>query len=66
MLTHARELVEQRRELQRAKEVPDRQLLQDGPLPFRPDLASGLLEHAGQRALNGLATAYWRLVAPHV
>jgi hypothetical protein len=66
MLTHARELVEQRRELQRAKEVPDRQLLQDGPLPFRPDFASGFLERAGQRALNGLATAYWRLVAPLV
>jgi GT2 family glycosyltransferase len=66
MLTHFRELLEKRRRVQRAKEVPDRQLLQDGPLPFRSDLASDILERAGQRALNNLATAYWRLVAPLV
>jgi hypothetical protein len=66
ILTHSRELLEKRRRVQRAKEVPDRQLLKDGPLPFRPDLASDILERAGQRALNGLATAYWRLVAPLV
>jgi GT2 family glycosyltransferase len=65
-LTHSRELLEKRRRVQCAKEVPDRQLLQDGPLPFRPEFASDRLERAGQRALNSLATAYWRLVAPLV
>src|SRR5262245_50043555 len=66
ILTHGPELVAKRRYVQRAKQTPDRQLLQDGPLPFRPDLASDALERAGQRALNGLAAAYWRVVAPLV
>ena len=66
ILAHARQLAEQRRYLQRAREVPDRQLLQDGPLPLRPGFASGFLERAGQRALSALAIAYWRLVAPLV
>ncbi len=66
IVAHRDEILQKRRQLQRARRVPDRLLLQAGPLPFRRELATGFLERGGERALNALATLYWRLVKPLV
>jgi hypothetical protein len=66
IVSHGGRLFDQRRRVISAKEVPDRQLLHDGPLPFRREMAAGTLERAGQRALDALAAGYWRAVVRFV
>jgi GT2 family glycosyltransferase len=61
MLTHPGVVLRRRREVQRRRGAPDRDVLRAGPLPFTPGLASGKLERMVRRALDRGFDAYWRL-----
>lgn len=62
ILRNAGVLLRKRAVVQKNRVVPDRGLLQGGPLPFREVLARGRLERLGVRLLDRLAAGYWRLV----
>lgn len=61
---HAREIRRRRERYQRARTVPDRELLEGGPIPFRAELAQGGVDRLGKRVLDVVATSYWRAVRP--
>ncbi len=52
----------QRGEIQRARVLPDRDLLVGGPLTITPGLKSAGLRNAVLRALDWTLTAWWRVV----
>jgi GT2 family glycosyltransferase len=62
MLGNARRVVSTRRAVQRARALPDRELLRGGPIPFRPELAANGLERMGRALLDAFASANWSLV----
>lgn len=49
-----------RRSVQKTRKVPDRELLSNGPIPFRTELTSGRLEAAGRRALDFVSMRYFQ------
>lgn len=49
-----------RREFQRARRRPDRELFTGGAIPFRTELAQTRLERWGKRLLDSIATTYWK------
>lgn len=53
----------ERRRIQRLRRLPDRDLIQSGPLPFRAELATSATERFARRVLDGIAMVYWRLVS---
>jgi GT2 family glycosyltransferase len=59
---HLPAILERRREVQRGRRIPDRELLACGPLPFRDELTSSAAERGARRALDRITGAYWRLV----
>lgn len=63
---HPGTLLRKRREVQRTRRVPDRELLVAGPIPFRAELASGRVERLAKRLLDGVAGVHWKLVRPLV
>lgn len=54
-------VLRERRRIQRLRRVRDRDLIQGGALPFRPELATGAGERFARRVLDGVAIVYWRL-----
>ena len=54
-------ILRERRRVQAARRVSDRELLAAGPLPVSPQLLSGGMERAGGRLLDALLGAYWEL-----
>jgi GT2 family glycosyltransferase len=62
MTRHIGMTLVQRREIQRARRTPDREILRGGPLPFTPTLLTSRMERAAYAAMNGMAQGYWRLV----
>lgn len=53
-------ILSKRRDVQRARRRPDRELLTGGAIPFRAELAQSKLERAGKRAFDSIATTYWK------
>lgn len=62
MLNHAGDVLKKRRAVLQARVVPDGEILDGGPIPFRRELATSWVERWGQAFLNGLASSYWLLV----
>jgi GT2 family glycosyltransferase len=63
IVRHAPAILEKRRRIQSGRKVPDRDLLSNGPIPFRQELTPGRIERAGREILNVTATWYWNRVA---
>lgn len=61
---HADEILRKRERYQQARTVPDRALLEGGPIPFRAELTQGVAARLGKRVLDAVATSYWRAVRP--
>ncbi|HUP00997.1 MAG TPA: glycosyltransferase [Gemmatimonadota bacterium] len=59
ILAYRREILGKRRTIQRARTVPDRALLEGGPIPFRRELTGGPAGLAAKRLLDGVAALYW-------
>lgn len=60
ILKHRREIMVKRRHVQENRRRSDRELLTGGAIPFRDDLSTGMIEHAFRRALDVLASLYWK------
>ncbi|MGA0099552.1 MAG: glycosyltransferase family 2 protein [Steroidobacteraceae bacterium] len=52
-------ILRRRRDIQRQRMIPDRQLLAAGRLPFRQELADSGVERAGLTLLDSLSRGYW-------
>jgi GT2 family glycosyltransferase len=63
IVRHAPTILEKRRRIQLERKTPDRDLLTDGPIPFRQELTAGPVERAARQILNVTATWYWKRVA---
>jgi len=59
---HRRELAASRREVQRTRRVPDRDLLGGGALPFAPQLTTGAIDRLALRLLDAVCLGYWRII----
>ncbi len=66
VLCHLPDVLERRRAIQATRRIPDRRLLADGPLPFRPELTPRGPERIAKRVLDRVSGAYWRLARPFV
>lgn len=53
-------IMAKRRDVQRRRTRPDRELLSGGRIPFREELTSGALERWLRQALDATAAVYWR------
>ncbi|MDX6749581.1 glycosyltransferase family 2 protein [Geminicoccaceae bacterium 1502E] len=60
VLGHRRQIAAERRRVQGLRRLPDRTLLENGPVPFRDEMVRGRLERLGRRALDAMATVYWK------
>jgi GT2 family glycosyltransferase len=58
---HLPELLRKRRAVQARRVIRDRDILQGGPLPFRPELTRSPLERAALRLLNGILGRWWAM-----
>lgn len=63
IVRHAPAILEKRRRIQSGRKIPDRDLLSNGPIPFRQELTAGRIERVGREILNVTATWYWKRVA---
>jgi hypothetical protein len=63
MLCNWQSICHKRAELQNRRNVSDRCLFQDGPLPFSDYLAQGRTEKRSIALLNKIITGYWRFMA---
>ncbi len=57
-------IVARRRHIQKHRQVPDREILKGGRIPFRPELTTSPLENIAHRLLNFVASSYWAVVRP--
>jgi GT2 family glycosyltransferase len=62
MIRHWPETLDKRRRIQKQRRLPDRAILQGGPLPLRPELVGSPGEELARRLLDRMAAGYWRLV----
>jgi GT2 family glycosyltransferase len=63
MLRNFIDLLHRRRIVQKARTTPDREILQGGTIPFTEDLTKTPLERMAKKALNRIATSYWKRVS---
>ncbi len=66
ILAHLPDLAERRRLVQRTRLIPDREILEGGPLPLAPQLTKGRLERAGKEVVNRMVEAYWRIARGYI
>ncbi len=67
VILHPVEILRKRRTVQRMKRTRDREILIDGPIPFRDqNLPRSVIELKGKRVLDLIAKAYWNKVARFV
>ncbi len=62
IIRHSPQVLAKRRRAQASREVPDRALLEGGPIPFRRELTTSWTERAAKRILDELTAAYWTCV----
>lgn len=60
VIVNFRSILSKRREVQRARRRPDRELFTGGEIPFRAELAQSSLERYGKRAFDSIARTYWK------
>ena len=60
IVQNRREIMIKRRHVQEHRRRPDRDLLTGGAIPFRRELAESTIERGLRRALDRLATLYWK------
>lgn len=60
VIVNFRSILSKRRDVQRARRRPDRELFTGGAIPFRTELAQTRFERWGKRALDSIATTYWK------
>ncbi len=58
---HLPEILRRRVRVQRARQVPDRDILSGGPIPFSEGLAAGRSDRAALRVLSVFSSLYWRI-----
>jgi GT2 family glycosyltransferase len=63
-LRHARAVARDRHAVQAGRMVPDRALLRGGPLPFADALTTSRIERTALRIVDGVMSAYWRMISP--
>lgn len=63
VLRNLPEVLRQRRQIQQHRRVADRDLFVGGPIPFRRELSSGLLETAASKTLDFVARSYWKVAS---
>jgi len=56
------EILSKRRVVQASRRVPDREILEGGPIPFASQMATSPVERAGRALLEGMSSTYWHLV----
>lgn len=66
LVCHPRRVWDRRRVAQRARTLPDRRLLDGGPLPLAPGVLDRGLTAKAVAALSAVLNAYWRLIQPMV
>lgn len=54
-------ILRERRRIQRARKIPDRELLVGGGAPFRAELTSSRFELWARRVLDAMLGSYWKL-----
>lgn len=64
VLGNLAEIISSRRYIQSRRQVPDREILKGGRIPFRRELTVSPVEEAAQSLLNTVASTYWALVRP--
>lgn len=63
IILHFFEILRKRRNIQKARKIPDREILRNGPIPFREnDLIKSPWERRGLNFLNRFAELYWRRI----
>jgi len=60
IVSNRRGIMARRREVQRRRQRGDRALLKGGAIPFRVELSTGSVERFMRRALDSMASLYWR------
>ena len=55
-------ILSKRRVVQASRRVPDREILEGGPIPFASQMATSPVERAGRALLEGMSSTYWHLV----
>lgn len=60
---HFPQTLRERRRVQGLRQVPDRQLLVGGPVPFRSELSTGAVERAARKVLDVVVQSYWKLAS---
>lgn len=61
VVSHLPDIMRRRREFQRMRRLPDRQVLHGGPIPFTRQLFEGKLERLGGTLLDATTARYWSL-----
>lgn len=57
-----KQIAGRRRYVQKLRQLPDRHILQGGPIPFTANLAGSPVERFAKRALDALANGYWTCI----
>jgi GT2 family glycosyltransferase len=60
MISEFPTVLDRRKSVQSTRNVPDRELFSDGPIPLRSELAGSRGELAAKRVLDVIAARYWR------
>ncbi len=59
IMLHFNEIIYKRREIQKARLIPDHEILTGGPIPYTGYLLKSPLEKAGKRFLDNITEIYW-------
>ena len=62
IIANSRRILERRSCIQQARICPDREILEDGPLPFTGDLHTTRVERAAKELLDKFVNGYWIIV----
>ena len=60
--SHVPQQLKKRKIIQKERMIPDRDIIQGGPVPLTRDLTEGYLERAARSLLDSLAINYWKLI----
>jgi GT2 family glycosyltransferase len=62
MVKHVPQVLQKRKSVQANRKTPDREILQNGPLPFTKELTTSVFERMGKNLLDVVAARYWKIV----
>ena len=61
IVAHRKTIFSERSRIQDARVIPDRLILEGGPIPFRAELATGRIEKFARQFLDTVSNGYWRI-----